>query len=409
MEILVPKSKRKDNWTTCLETLKELRSLRVGEDIVSIFLDDVSKTLLKNKKLREYPELVSLGYWLRKANTHKLGQNIKSKSDHKILMPRGVALHFAPSNVNTMFVYSWAISLLCGNSNILRLTTRRDKQLEILLEVIDQVLSKEDYYAIRERTLIVSYEHNDLITQQLSAHCHLRIIWGGDETVKKIRSIPLNPIATEVVFTDRFSSAILNPMAIVGNSQEELTKLVADFYNDTLWFDQLACSSPRLVVWVGAEEATTEAKRIFWEAFENHVHNRGYAIPAAFAMKRMATSYYYASKNEVTSVSSFGQATPIRVEINSLSKDIKEKHCGGGIYLEVTTCNLDKAFKFYDDKDQTITYYGFEKADLITAYYNNARSRGIDRIVPVGSALNFHYIWDGYDLITYFSKEVVVN
>jgi hypothetical protein len=35
--------------------------------------------------------------------------------------------------------------------------------------------------------------------------------------------------------------------------------------------------------------------------------------------------------------------------------------------------------------------------------------RGVDRIVPFGSALTFSAIWDGYDLLAEFSRLVTVQ
>ena len=35
-------------------------------------------------------------------------------------VPRGLALHITPANVDTMFLYSFAVSLLAGNLNVVR-------------------------------------------------------------------------------------------------------------------------------------------------------------------------------------------------------------------------------------------------------------------------------------------------
>ena len=36
-------------------------------------------------------------------------------------------------------------------------------------------------------------------------------------------------------------------------------------------------------------------------------------------------------------------------------------------------------------------------------------TRAIDRIVPIGTALDFSAVWDGYDLFQILSREVVVQ
>ena len=56
-----------------------------------------------------------------------------------------------------------------------------------------------------------------------------------------------------------------------------------------------------------------------------------------------------------------------------------------------------------DTKIQTLTYFGVEKEKLFDIVYN-AGNIGIDRIVPIGSALEMGIIWDGYDMIYSLTK-----
>ena len=56
-----------------------------------------------------------------------------------------------------------------------------------------------------------------------------------------------------------------------------------------------------------------------------------------------------------------------------------------------------------DTKIQTLTYFGVEKDKLFDIVYN-AGNIGIDRIVPIGSALEMGIIWDGYDMIYSLTK-----
>src|SRR5229473_1854189 len=38
--------------------------------------------------------------------------------------PRGLVFHVPPANVDTIFVYSWALSALAGNRNVVRISPR---------------------------------------------------------------------------------------------------------------------------------------------------------------------------------------------------------------------------------------------------------------------------------------------
>ena len=59
--------------------------------------------------------------------------------------------------------------------------------------------------------------------------------------------------------------------------------------------------------------------------------------------------------------------------------------------------------KFHYSKIQTLTYFGFKKNELEKFIYLN-KPNGIDRIVPIGRALEFNEVWDGYDLVRNLSK-----
>ncbi|MFC6804089.1 acyl-CoA reductase [Deinococcus caeni] len=39
-------------------------------------------------------------------------------------MPRGLVFHVPPANVDTIFIYSWLMSVLAGNRNVIRLSSR---------------------------------------------------------------------------------------------------------------------------------------------------------------------------------------------------------------------------------------------------------------------------------------------
>jgi hypothetical protein len=59
-------------------------------------------------------------------------------------------------------------------------------------------------------------------------------------------------------------------------------------------------------------------------------------------------------------------------------------------------------------KDQTVSQFGFSRDELIELAAELS-GRGVDRIVPFGSALTFSAIWDGYDLLAEFSRLVTVQ
>ena len=68
---------------------------------------------------------------------------------------------------------------------------------------------------------------------------------------------------------------------------------------------------------------------------------------------------------------------------------------------------MSKLSKIINKKFQTLTYYGFSKNELVNFIKDN-NIQGIDRIVPIGQALNMDLNWDGYDIIFQISKKLTV-
>ena len=61
-----------------------------------------------------------------------------------------------------------------------------------------------------------------------------------------------------------------------------------------------------------------------------------------------------------------------------------------------------------NNKFQTLTYFGLNKSDLINFVIKN-RLNGIDRVVPIGKALDIGVVWDGYDILGSLSRIINVE
>lgn len=366
------------------------------------FIQALSKQLVK---MRRYPELVALGFWFRKARIHDMQVAWERKTKESLVKPRGNVFHVAPSNVDTIFVYSWMLSLLAGNRNIIRVSSKEQTQTSELLSVVIQVLAQPEHRAIAERTVIMTYAHDDQITAFLSQQCHTRVIWGGDTTVQAVRKIPLAPVANELVFPDRFSLAVFQANSVLEASKEEKQQLWEDFFNDAFWFDQMACSSPRLVLWTGENRVVKLAQKVFWDGFEQLLKSKNGELMAATQVQKLTTSLWLAAEQFTSAINWNTNYT--RLSFHEFPKEVRERHCGAGLFYEYSVPTLADICPLLVDKDQTLVYFGYSKNELYT-FVEELSTRGIDRIVPVGQALNFDEIWDGQNFLTSFTREVVI-
>ncbi|MEC1305736.1 MULTISPECIES: acyl-CoA reductase [Lysinibacillus] len=388
-------------FTRALSELVEVPTNVPFCEQVFLFTQVLSKRFVR---IRKQPEIVALGYWLRKANIKQMKVDFDTKRGDSIVLARGTVFHIAPSNVDTIFVYSWMLSMLAGNRNIIRISSKDQNGLNTLLQIILDELTKPEFEAIANQTIICTYGHEEKATEQISSVCHTRVIWGGDLTVKEIRQVPLAPLANELTFPDRFSLSAMNSEAIVSLNESALVALANQFYNDVFWFDQMACSSPRLIIWTGNQQ--DEAKACFWSAFETVIQSKQYELLAATQVLKYTTALQLAAEEQVKYIKN--DIYYSRVQLQQIEANVREVHCGGGLFYEYDVTKLIEASPIIHDKDQTLAYFGIEQQELQT-FIKAISSRGLDRIVPIGQALDFDGTWDGQSFLTSFTRKVVMK
>ena len=167
---------------------------------------------------------------------------IKTKIKPKF--QEGFVFQIPPSNVNSISIYSWALSLLAGNKNVIRISKIKSRQMHTICMVLENILKDPKWLNISQRNKFFVYEYEDQINEYLSSKCDLRVVWGGDRTVKKIRKFDLMSYATEINFPDKFSISIININKFSKTDEATKLEIVKNFMNDSYWFDQMACSSP---------------------------------------------------------------------------------------------------------------------------------------------------------------------
>ncbi len=375
-------------------------------DAIFAFCVDLSRALFRDPQARAFPELQALAFWMRKGELLKLKREFEAlQSDGTLLVPRGLVFHVPPSNVDTIFVYSWLMSVLSGNTNVIRLSDRAGAAANAICRVFGETLATADA-SVTANTVVLRYGHDDAITGAISAACDVRVVWGGDTSVNAIRGIALPPHAKEMTFPDRYSLAVLSAGAYLRLDDSGRRDLASRFYNDTFWFDQMACSSPRLVVWIGAREERALASAFFYEFLEHEVQGKGYELAVGPRLNKLTFGYRAILDRPVASYQTFGsEVTVLHLEdIAGFSRE----HCGGGLLFQAYAATIDEVTAIVGRREQTLTHFGFS-ADELRAFARKLNGRGIDRCVPIGQALSFHRFWDGYDLLREFIRTVYIQ
>ena len=79
-----------------------------------------------------------------------------------------------------------------------------------------------------------------------------------------------------------------------------------------------------------------------------------------------------------------------------------------GFFYEYSAQNLNDIKNLINNRYQTLTYFGINKTELENFVFKN-KLNGIDRIVPIGQALDIGLIWDGYDICKILSRIVDIR
>ena len=377
-----------------LENISTVPAWKPFDDRIIDFCGRLSDELNKERRIRLYPDLVSLAFWLRKNNIKQVCKRYTDMDHH---LGKGLIFHIAPGNVALSFAYSMLSGLLTGNTNIVRLPSRKFDQAELFSEILTNTL--KEYNEIASRICLIKYPHDKSITDKLSSICHMRIIWGGDNTINTIRQSPINPRATEITFADRFSICLIDADMYLSDYSPK--KAAHDFYIDTYLTDQNACSSPRIICWLGKN--IEDAKMVFWNSLYDEIS--GYEMASVTTVDKMILYSKYLAYNNARVIIEKDYRI-VRVEVDVLDNSILDNLGNSGFFYECNINTLDDILPICTWKLQTLTYIGIEKETIKNFVISNAPS-GIDRILPIGKTMDYSFIADGYDIVREMTREIL--
>lgn len=376
------------------ENIRNLKSLRPFDDNVLAFFNALSSILRTN---REFSDVATFGFWCRKAAL----QIEKSKYDDlSTRLGKGVVFHSTPSNVPVNFAFSFAAGMLAGNANIVRLPGKPYEQVDLICKTIKNLLETE-YVELAPYVCFVKFPPKKEITDAFSMLCDVRVIWGGDGTVSELRQSPIPARTTEITFADRHSIAVIDADEYLKCDNKE--KVTVDFYNDTYFSDQNACTSPRIIFWKG--DAIEEAKKEFWRRVQKMIDGK-YILAPVQSVGKLTALYRVAAQKNVKKVASDNMLLT-RVHVDEIDTDLMKYKYNSGFFFEYDIRDLSEIIPVCNNRCQTLTYFGLSNEE-IKGFFENCRPQGIDRAVPMGKSMDFTLVWDGYDLIRTMSRKVNV-
>ena len=184
---------------------------------------------------------------------------------------------------------------------------------------------------------------------------------------------------------------------------ENKARVAEDFYNDTFFTDQNACTSPRIVVWTG--DKIVEAKEKFWNE-EHKLVEKKYTFQSIQGVNKLTKSYLISVFEPGVKIEEHLDNLIIRVKVPRISDRLMDFRDNSGYFYEYDCENILELAPLCNDKRcQTIGYIG--NADVILPLIESG-VRGIDRVVPIGKTMDFDLIWDGYNLPSLMTRTIIM-
>lgn len=389
------------SWTLLnpATTRAELQQPFAEQDFA--YCQALSEALLKAPQSRDFPDLIALGFWLRQANLKPLLASYQSGSF--IRQPLGLVFHSAPANVDSLFVYSGILSLLCGNKNVIRLSSRSGGSTAVLIEKIRALA--ETFPAQNARFQLVQCSYDSTELKAFVGKVDGRVLWGSDQAIQAQRQLTMPAHGRELSFGHKFSLCLLGAEAVLAADNEQLRQLVQLFYRDQLTFAQQGCSSAKAVLWLGEAAQVQQAQQKFWPALTELIEQKQ-PLNSSEQYQALANAQQLIMSSEQQLMLTQQQSIS-RVAVNTLEPVFIDQHQGCGLFLELQLSDLAQLTPMLTQAHQTLTVWGVE-ANVLKSWLTSVHT-GLDRVMPVGQALSFSPEWDGVNLIEQFSRKVVCS
>lgn len=365
------------------------------EDVLAL-LQALSNRLRQLGEARDFPDIAAFAFWCRRASLNGMARHYEGE----LRLGRGVAFHIAPSNVPLQFLYTLAAGLLAGCANAVRLPSRRFAQAELVCRELNALLHSA-FPALLPYILCFRCEHEHALLHSLSEQCSVRVMWGGDETIRRIRALPLSPRAVELPFADRYSVAVVHAEWFLHHSDPQT--VVERFCQDAYFSGQWACTAPRAVLWLGSAVDCDAAQQQFWGLAEAVVETK-YPVSAVQAVKKRQQVCLLAAEYPQVRLCPGGNRV-VRVEAPQLTPAMLAYWTGEGLFFECCAAALEDFLPVFTERCQTVVSMGVEEEEW-QSFLQSACPRGIDRIVPPGGSMQFSLHWDGVDLIRSMSRNI---
>ncbi len=359
---------------------------------------------LSGPALQAIPGLAFLRLWLRRGSLEPIllrelgpgplhGEWREEAHARLAIFPLGVVGHWPAGNIEIQPLLSMSCSLLGGNACVVRVPSGLAETTRLIMERLQDV---DRTGTLTDRILLTTFDHERLDLQQaMAAAVDGAMIWGGEESVLRIRALPFPHWARIAVFGPRLSVAVMDGETW-GNEADQAV-WCQRIARDVWQFDQQACSSPQ-TLFLERREGCDLHKfvRTLRSAFEeeNRVHPRHDIQPALsseICLRRASWLLEDGSHEAVFPM------TPDWTILLGAGADIPAPAQGRTLTVLMVEDLLEPISRF----DGVVQTLGLAIKDVAreAVLARTAAENGVDRVVKLGRMHVFGSPWDGVDLV----------
>ncbi|MDP3735436.1 MAG: acyl-CoA reductase [bacterium] len=304
--------------------------------------------------------------------------------------PRGLVVEWLAGNIPLLGIYS--LAQVTATKNVL-LTKAPKKNYEILLDMLeiaaDAARGHKGWERIINSVSVIGVPKNDRAAhEELSRFADVRILWGGEESVKAILSLSKNFWTEDIVYGPKYSYALISKAV----PQDRMRTIASALAVDVANFDQYACSSPHVVFIEAGGVATPE---VFGQILAKELERTTRLLlpkgemDAETVMQILTLRAEYASRGEV--IIPQGNATDWTVIITN-EEGFSPIVGSRTIFIKPIKSISDLA-SLNSHKIQTIGFVGAPEEDL--QKIDDLTLKGGDRLPQLGNMSFFASPWDG--------------
>lgn len=312
--------------------------------------------------------------------------------------PRGLCCHWLAGNVQILGMFALVQSIIAGNANLLKVSSRDDGVFESLLNTFHGLsYTTESGYRINGDDLlktiaVVYFDHDaDKIGEEMSKSADIRIAWGGQDAVTTVAGYPSLIGSETVIFGPKLSFSVIAKEALF--SEQEAKKLARRVSVDVSVFDQTGCASPHNLY---IEEGGVVSPKRFIEILGAAMDRTAVQMP-----KGPMTAEEVSKIHSIRGVYDFKGTVYGGEDLTWTILADDETRVEAPVYFRTLFVHSVKSiFDTVNLITPDIQTIGLEAPkDKAVKYATEATAAGVQRLPQIGRMLNFEIPWDGIILL----------